>query len=231
MTQNSNNVIQFRQRKPEPKKKPPKSPKRKPNRWLKDRAGYVFVGLILFGFIGANYLRNQPTEHALEFTILGDTAFGNGGTDSSSLSYMKTFLEQHPEITHLVFQYMPGTTDGASNLEIARLIRKRGLTIHLQKNSYIASGAVDLFISGAKRTMECGAQIGVHSWRTAPGINADSLGRDPLRTNHERFLRDMGIDPAFYQFTQDAAPPNDIYVMTQDEIRQFGLLTTPAECP
>lgn len=226
MTQNRDNVIQFRPRKPEPKSKPPKRPR---PAWT-NKIGYIFVGFIFLGFLGANYLRHQPTDSSFEFTILGDTAFGNGTTDSSSLSYVSDFFSNHPEITHLVFQNMPGTSDGANNLKIARLIRERGLTVHLQRDSYIASGAVDLFISGARRSMECGAKIGVHSWRTAPGVNADTLGRDPLQANHEKFLRDMGIDPSFYQFTQDAAPPNKIYVLSDDEIHRFGLLSAPAKC-
>ena len=226
MTQNRNNIIQFRPRKPEPKPKKPKNP----NPWLQNRMGYIFVGLVICGFIAVNYLQQKPTEQTLQFAVLGDTAFGNGTTDSSSYRYVSDLLDNNPGITHMVFQDMPGTVDGQTNLEIARLIRDRGISVHLQSDSYIASGAVDLFIGGQKRTMDCGARIGVHSWRTAPGVTADSLGRDPLRTNHERFLKDMGIDKAFYQFTQDSAAPNEIYVLSDAEIERFGLLTLPANC-
>ena len=124
---------------------------------------------------------------------------------------------------------MPGTKNADMNIRIAREIRKRGLKTHLPKNGFIASGAVDLFLAGTQRTMDCGGMIGVHSW----GLTGDRTGRispktigvDRRQKFHEKFLRDMGIDPAFYVFTREAAEPNDLHFMSAEEISRFGLLT------
>lgn len=162
--------------------------------------------------------------------VSGSTAYVDGGTDSSSYSEMKSFLDDNAQVQHLILRRMPGTTDSLTNLRIARLIRKRGLTTHLEKRSRIASGAVDLFISGARRTMECGAMIGVHSWSIDGIIGPKDMGVDHNQSVHEDFLDDMGIDPDFYVFTREAAEPENIYYMNYDEIERFGLLTTPAGC-
>ncbi len=200
--------------------------KRKPRNY-----GLWLILAIFVGAIGLNYLSVQSaTPEKLEFRVLGDTAFGNGPTDASSYEYVATFLKNHPKVTHLVFQDMPGTSSGEINLEIARLIRQRGMSIHLEKDSVIASGAVDLFVAGTKRTMECGAKIGVHAWRAGTGRKADDMHRDPLQSTFEDFLVEMGLDRSFYQFKQDAAPPSGMYFMTQKDIERFGLLTEPANC-
>ncbi len=166
----------------------------------------------------------------LRFSVKGDTAVVDGGTDSRSLTEMKTFLNDNPGVRHLVLRNMPGTSDAMTNLKIARLIRERGLTTHLQKRSRIASGAVDLFISGVERTMECGAKIGVHSWSVDGRIGPKRMGADYNQPVHEDFLSDMGIDPAFYVFTREAAEPETIYIMKYPEIVEYGLLTQSAGC-
>ena len=121
------------------------------------------------------------------------------------------------------------------NIILARDIRKRGLNTHLDKNSAIASGAVDLFLAGKQRTMECGALIGVHAWsiggaRETIRVSPRDMGHDRRQKYHENFLRDMGIDPAFYAYTRAAAEPEDIHYMSVEDINRFGLTSEPLEC-
>jgi len=71
--------------------------------------------------------------------------------------------------------------------------------------------------------------IGVHSWgltgdRTGQ-ISPRTIGIDRRQKFHEDFLKDMDIDPSFYVFTREAAPPDDLYFLTADDIARFGLLT------
>ncbi len=182
---------------------------------------------LMFGV--AVWIGSQKTS-GLRFSVKGNTAILDGGTDSRSFTEMKTFLNDNPEVEHLILRNMPGTTDAMTNLKIARMIRKRGLSTHLQKRSRIASGAVDLFISGVRRTMECGAKIGVHSWSVDGRIGPKLMGADYNQPVHEEFLSDMGIDPAFYVFTREASEPESIYIMKYSEIEQYGLLTQSAGC-
>ena len=44
------------------------------------------------------------------------------------------------------------------------MVRNRGIATHLPADGEIASGGVDFFLAGVKRTAEAGAKIGVHSW-------------------------------------------------------------------
>jgi len=182
----------------------------------------IMIGVTLF-------ISNRKTSD-LRIFVDGDTAVLSGVTNKISYREMKRFLRKNPQIEHLVLGDMPGTVNSASNLRIARLIRKNGLTTHLRRDSRIASGAVDLFISGTKRTMECGALIGVHSWGLPGNLSPNDMGRDDSRSIHEKFLKDMGVDPSFYVFTRDAAEPEEIYVLKSDEIIRFGLLTKPSNC-
>lgn len=206
--------------------------KRGPRKTLpKLNLGYVLLAALIIAALGINYLKMQPQSGSFTLHVVGDTAYGNGSTDGNSLRYAIEVLEDNPQVKRLVLQNMPGTTDSQTNLRLADLFRNKSIATHLEATSVIASGAVDLFIGGETRTLECGAKIGVHSWRTAPGKSPETLGKDPFAAAHESFLRKMGIDPAFYAFTRDAAPPNEIHYMTMEEINRFELLTAPKNCP
>jgi len=192
----------------------------------------VFV-LLLIGAIFAVYQVTRPNAGGLRFELQGETAYVYGGTDSSSYGIAKRFFDDNPQVNRLILKRMPGTQDADTNLRIARLIRRRGITTHLEANSYIASGAVDLFLSGAERTMECGAKIGVHSWSYHSQNNIGvyspkNLGADRRQNIQEKFLRDMGIDPNFYVFTRDAADADGIYLLLPKDVARFDLLTERA---
>lgn len=178
----------------------------------------------------AIYKVTRPGHGTIRFDVEGQTASVYGGTDSTSYSVTKRFLDDNPHVRHLVLKRMPGTVDADTNLRIARMIRKRGLTTHVERRSYIASGAVDLFLSGAERTMECGAKIGVHSWSYHSQNNIGvfspkNLGSDRRQGVQEKFLKEMGIDPRFYAFTRDAADADEIYILLPKDVARFDLLT------
>ena len=195
------------------------------------------ITAILLGVVLLVAIRGamQPRLGKLKFTVMDDIAYGNGGTDNWSRFDVSKALDAHPEVKTIVLKRMPGTQDSETNLKIARDVRARGLNTHLERNSIIASGAVDLFIAGVERTMECGALIGVHSWsisgsRDTIRVSPQDLGRDLFQKHHENFLRDMGIDPTFYAFTRAAAEPESIHYMSMEEIERYGLLTEMPDC-
>jgi len=195
------------------------------------------IAILLIG-IGAIVAVNQamkPDAGLLKFRVKDNVAYGYGGTTDWSVHSVKSFLNDNPQVDTLVLKKMPGTQDADMNIRIARDIRKRGLKTHLDSDSFIASGAVDLFLAGTERTMECGALIGVHSWsmsgrRDTIRISPKDLGTDRRQKLQETFLRDMGVDPAFYAFTREAAEPEKLHFLTPEEINRFGLLTEPVDC-
>ncbi len=177
----------------------------------------------------------QPNLGLLKFRAEGNVAYGHGSTDDRSVPMMRKFFKEHPEVDTLIFGKMSGTRDADMNLRIAYEIRRRGLKTVLTDRSYIASGAVDLFLAGVERTATCKSMIGVHSWsypsgRGAEMISPKDLGRDRRQKLHEKFLTDMGIDPAFYVFTREASEPEDVYILTPEDINRFGVTTEPLVC-
>lgn len=181
--------------------------------------------LLTFGLSVAIYVETRPDPELLRFEAVGERAYGYGVTTDRSIGQVKRFIAHNPDVNTLVFKRMPGTKDTIANTALARFIRRKGLSTHLEGDSMIASGAVDLFIAGTRRTMECGARIGVHSWGSKMGYGAKDVKIDWSASMHRGYLRDMGIDPSFYDFTRDAAPPEGIHWMRRSEITRFGLLT------
>lgn len=189
----------------------------------------ITAGLIAIMFAVGIHGALQPDAGLLKFRTVGSKAYGNGNTNGMSVSMVRNFLNENPQVDTLVMGKMPGTKNADMNIQIAREIRKRGLKTHLPRHGFIASGAVDLFLAGTERTMECGGIIGVHSWgltgdRTQT-ISPKTIGVDRRQKFHEKFLRDMGIDPSFYVFTRDSAEPSQLHFMTKEEIEKYGLLT------
>lgn len=191
--------------------------------------------LLAIGAVVAIRGAMKPDLGLLKFKVKDSRAYGYGFTDDRSVGIVKALVRDNPQVETLVLKHMSGTRDSTRNVLIARDIRKNRLNTHLEKNSVIASGAVDLFLAGETRTMECGALIGVHSWSISGSndrirISPKDLGYDRSQKYHEDFLRDMGIDPAFYAYTRAAAEPEDIHYMSVEEINRFGLTSEPLEC-
>lgn len=93
-----------------------------------------------------------------------------------------------------------------------------------------ASGGTDLLLSGARRIVECDVQVGVHSWASGRWIfglvNGDELPRDdPAHRSYLDYYRDIGIPEAFYWFTLEAAPPDSIHWMNEDEMERYRIHT------
>lgn len=183
------------------------------------------VGLVLV--LGALLKPDNPD--LLRFEVQGDTAYGYGFTDNRSVGAVRRLVRENPDVTTLVLRNMPGTRDVVANDRVGREIRRAGLRTHLEEDSFIASGAVSLFLAGTERTMECGARIGVHAWG-GTGFDAQGAVMDNMRGFLRDYLSDMGIDPDFYDYTRDAAGADDLHIMTPDEVREWELLTTPLVC-
>ena len=105
----------------------------------------------------------KPIEHDLKFNVQGQEAYVTGTTNSQSHNLIKKFVRENPSVKTLILQAMPGTQDMDTNRRVVMDLRAAGLATHVPANGRIASGAVDWFIAGSPRTIECGAKIGVHS--------------------------------------------------------------------
>ena len=187
----------------------------------------VAVGLVL---LFATLFRPEP-DGLLEWRVEGNRAYGYGGTDSRSVGTIRDLVAEHPEVDTLVLQSMPGTRDVDMNRRIARRIRREELNTHIPADGVAASGAVTLFLAGVVRTAECGARIGVHSWGSPTGYDAQSALWDDQAPRQRALLRELGIDAAFYDFTREAAGADEIHYLTRDEMERWGVVTEERECP
>lgn len=194
-----------------------------------------FVHLVIFGVLGIGGFvavkdMIRPRPPTLEFFVEGDSAVVVGRTDSYSHNLVKDFVRENPNVKTLILQAMPGTQDVVTNTRLVRDIREAGLATHVPSNGQIASGAVDWFIAGSPRTIDCGAMIGVHSWGSPLGARGDQTLFDPQRGMQRGFLKDMGVDPDFYEFTRAAAGPDEIHWLSVDEMLRFGLIADKPDC-
>ncbi|KWV91136.1 hypothetical protein [Erythrobacter sp. YT30] len=129
-----------------------------------------------------------------------------GATDAAAPLHFDAMLRDFPELGRLDMIEAPGTSHDIANLELGRRIRDAGLATHVPAGGSVRSGAVELFLAGAKRTMDDRAEFAVHSWR-------DIYGREP------------------HDFPEDA-PENRLYLdyyeemgMSEGRARDFYAMT------
>ena len=108
------------------------------------------------------------------------------------------------------------------------MVYDNGFDTELLSTSNIASGGVDFFLAGNRRTVASGAIIGVHSWGTdgENGVVAAQLPRDhPDHRPYIEFYQHIKQFEAteFYFFTLNAASAEDIHNMTPEEITRWKM--------
>ena len=96
-------------------------------------------------------------------------------------------------------------------------------------DAIIASGGVDFFVAGIKRSRGSNTRIGVHSW-AEPDFTATDFPE-----GHEHHLPYINYYVAvgytqkqaedFYYFTIYAADADDIHWMTDEQIALYNILT------
>ncbi len=153
------------------------------------------------------------------------TVIMEGVINSNTLDDIKNLFDQNPQITTLIMQNVPGSSDDEINLLASREIRQRGIATHIPADGMVASGGTDMFLAGIKRTIDAGARLGVHSWSTGDQEATDFPRSDSVHSSYLNYYMEMGIDTEFYWYTLEAAPADDIHWMTDEEIERYGVLT------
>jgi hypothetical protein len=137
----------------------------------------------------------------------------------------KKLLEEYPDVKTLILEDVPGSMNDEYNVQTCELLHFNGISTKAMSYSEVASGGVDLLISGTNRTVEDGAKIGVHSWSSG---NTEGIDYPIDSPEHEIFLdlfEAIGIDTAFYWYTLRAAPADSIHWMTESEIDYYHIRT------
>ncbi len=180
----------------------------------------LFIALISFScervYIAAT--GENPT-----IKIVGNKARVNGVLGKRFYKKFSKFVEENPEVKTLILEDMPGSMNDEWNVKSCLLLHKKGLNTEVTSSSVIASGAVDLFISGNKRYISPGAQIGVHSWSEGSKEGSEYPKDAEEHKLFLDFFDEIGMDHAFYWYTLEAAPAADVHWMTEEEIEFYGL--------
>jgi len=129
-----------------------------------------------------------------------------GTTDGQSPAQFQAMLREHPNIAVLEFIEAPGTRNDIANLALGRMIRAAGIATHVPENGSVRSGAVELFLAGAERTVDDGAEFAVHSWIDTYGREPDDFGANaPENRLYLDYYEEMGMPAdraaAFYAMT------------------------------
>jgi hypothetical protein len=151
----------------------------------------------------------------------------NGVIDQSTPDQVHRMLVAFPGISLIRMIDCPGTENDDANLEVARMIRRAGISTFVPSGGSVRSGGVELFLAGIHRTAEPGAEFGVHSWEDEDGRQArDVPAGDPAHLTYLRYYEDVGLSPeqarAFYAFTNQASF-DSIHYMTQRELALFHI--------
>lgn len=169
---------------------------------------------------------DEPTEQVGVFLVDGPDAIMSGEIGGSTPDEVRRLIADHPDVTTIVLENVPGSGDDDANIEASRLVREAGLNTHVDSDGFIASGGVDFYLAGVERTFDEGASFGVHSWASSDGVEGKDVPQDdPEHLLYLDYYDEVGISADFYWFTLEAAPAEELHIMTPDELVTYGFAT------
>lgn len=204
------------------------------------RSLYALFFVILFISFSScsddNYNEPSPQETIFGiFEVMEDerTVEMDGDIDSNSLDDFLDLIEYFPNIESIEIVECGGSLDDEINLQLSLRVHQLGISTHLLDNGLIASGGVDFFLAGVSRTKGSNTMIGVHSWATEDD-NGNPISATDYPVGHVEHLPyinyyvDVGFTQQeaedFYYFTINAAAPEDMHYMTEQEIADYKIL-------
>ncbi|MEP7349878.1 MAG: hypothetical protein ABI668_08005 [Sphingorhabdus sp.] len=144
-----------------------------------------------------------------------------GSIESETPAQFRAMLRAFPALRQIDMIDCPGTGDDEANFEIARMVRRAGITTNVPEGGSVRSGGMELFLAGAKRHADPGAEFAVHSWRDEDGMEADDFAEsDPVNQEYVAYYREIGMSEdkarAFYAMTNSAPHDDVLYLKTRD---------------
>lgn len=160
--------------------------------------------------------------------IAPDVAVMTGTVDSYTPAVFRQMLDQHPGIRQIEMRDCDGSVDEEANLTLARMIRRAGISTHVPAYGSVRSGAVELFLSGVRRTAHPDAEFIVHSWMDEDGREAnDYPDSDPVHAEYLDYYAEMGVPQptakAFYALT-NSVPFSEQLRLSRNDMARFQLV-------
>jgi hypothetical protein len=155
-----------------------------------------------------------------------------GVTDRASPAQFAAMLRDFPALTTLKLVEAPGTDDDRANMKVGRMIRAAGIDTHVPNGGSVRSGAVELFLAGANRRIDDGAEFAVHSWIDAKGRQPQDFAMDATPNRmYLDYYREMGMTSdeakAFYAMTNSVAYTDAKWLTAQDMRGWLGQKEAP----
>lgn len=127
-------------------------------------------------------------------------------TDGRTPTQFAAMLKAYPGIGLIEMIECPGTEDDLANMRLGRMIRAQGIVTYVPRGGSVRSGAVELFLAGARRYADPGSEFAVHSWLDDTGLEpGDYAASAPENRRYVEYYRQMGMSPvqatAFYAMT------------------------------
>ncbi|OUS29031.1 hypothetical protein A9Q99_10500 [Gammaproteobacteria bacterium 45_16_T64] len=171
-----------------------------------------------------------PEDNAC-ILVRGNSAIVYGVLGTTTPALIETLHRNHPAVTTLILQNVPGSENDEKALEADKLVRKYRLSTHVPNDGHVASGGTDMFTSGLTRSIDVGARVGVHSWAESDDQGNSIAGStypetSPKHQPYLDFYTLMKIPVDFYWFTMKAAPADGMHYMSVAEMQQYQLLTS-----
>jgi hypothetical protein len=153
-------------------------------------------------------------------------------TDAGTPAQFAAMLAAYPGIGTIDMVACPGTEDDHANLALGRMIRARGIATHVPDGGFVGSGAVELFLAGAHRYAEPGAEFAVHSWEDADGHQPGDFGPDaPQNRAYTDYYQAVGMTApearAFYAMT-NSVPFSGAKWLTRADLAHWVKLDSDA---
>lgn len=146
-------------------------------------------------------------------------------TDALSPGRFAAMLRRYPRIATIEMADCPGTEDDRANLRLGLMLRAKGIATYVPAGGLVRSGAVDLFLAGARRYAEPTAWFAVHAWKDVTGRQPDDYAPDaPKNQAYLDYYRAVGFSEAkaraFYAMT-NATPFSRAKWLTQAEMARW----------
>ncbi len=162
-------------------------------------------------------------------SVSGNKATLTGELGSLTYIQIKELLTKYPQVDTLVIAAVNGSLNDEINVHTGYLVRKAGLNTEIPESGYAYSGGVDLLLSGVKRSVANNAEVGVHSWccvqdKTAAELPKSHPAHQSL-VDYSQTMLGKNKGKAFYFYTLEAAPFDDVHLMTSEEMATYGVTT------
>jgi hypothetical protein len=179
-------------------------------------------------------IRSQPEtlKQPARFDLLpGGVLKIEGAFDVGAASRFAAEIEERGEYVTMIELNSPGgSVDDA--LAISTLIREKGYDTRITEGALCASSCPIVMAGGVGRMAQEGAVVGVHQVYGVGGDVASAaraMSQAQVTTARvSRHLAEMGIANGLWLHALET-PPDRLYYLSQDEMREFTLVTADGE--